>query len=48
MNSPELEHLIDVPDQDLYAAVSGQAALPAEYATGLFDRIRSFRQESGA
>ena len=44
----QLEHLIDVPDQDLYAAVSGQAALPAEYATGLFDRIRSFRQESGA
>ena len=39
----QLEHLIDVPDQDLYAAVSGQAALPAEYATGLFDRIRSFR-----
>jgi antitoxin CptB len=44
----QLEHLIEVPDQDLYAAVSGQAALAPEYATGLFDRIRSFRQESGA
>jgi antitoxin CptB len=44
----QLEHLIEVPDQDLYAAVSGSAAPPAEYANGLFDRIRSFRQESGA
>ena len=39
----QLEHLIEAPDQDLYAAVSGSVALPAEYATGLFDRIRSFR-----
>jgi antitoxin CptB len=44
----QLEHLIEVPDQDLYAAVSGGVALPVEYATGLFDRIRSFRQGSGA
>jgi antitoxin CptB len=44
----ELEHLIEVPDQDLYAAVSGSMVLPAEYATGLFDRIRSFPKESGA
>jgi antitoxin CptB len=44
----QLEHLIEVPDQDLYAAVSGSVTLPAEYATGLFDRIRSFPKESGA
>ena len=44
----ELEHLIEVPDHDLYAAVSGAAALPPEYATGLFDRIRSFPKEPGA
>ena len=44
----QLERLIEVPDQDLYAAVSGSVALPAEYATGLFDRIRSFPKESGA
>ena len=44
----QLEHLIEVPDQDLYAAVSGAAALPPEYATVLFDRIRSFPKESGA
>ncbi len=44
----QLEHLIEVPDHDLYAAVNGSTALPAEYATGLFDRIKSFRQETGA
>ena len=44
----QLEHLIEVPDQDLYASMSGQAAVAAEYDNGLFDRIKSFRQESGA
>ncbi len=44
----QLEHLIEVPDHDLYAAVSGSVALPSQYATGLFDRIKSFRQETGA
>jgi antitoxin CptB len=44
----QLEHLIEVPDQDLYAAMSGSAPTPAECATGLFDRIRSFPKESGA
>jgi antitoxin CptB len=44
----QLEHLIEVPDHDLYAAVNGHAALAPEYATGLFDRIKSFRQEPGA
>jgi antitoxin CptB len=44
----QLEHLIEVPDQDLYAAVSGSVALPDQYATGLFDRIRSFPKESDA
>jgi antitoxin CptB len=39
----QLEQLIEVPDPDLYAAVSGNAQLAAEYASALFDRIRSFR-----
>jgi antitoxin CptB len=39
----QLEQLIEVPDPDLYAAVSGNAQLAAEYAGALFDRIRSFR-----
>jgi len=39
----QLEHLIEVPDPDLYAAVTGNRALAPEHATGLFDRIKSFR-----
>ena len=39
----QLEHLIEVPDPDLYAAVSGNRALAPEYASSLFDRIKSFR-----
>jgi antitoxin CptB len=39
----QLEHLIEVPDPDLYAAVTGNRALAPEHANGLFDRIKSFR-----
>src|SRR5229473_343257 len=39
----QLEHLIEVPDPDLYAAMSGNRALAGEYASSLFDRIKSFR-----
>ena len=39
----QLEHLIEVPDPDLYAALSGDALLAPEYRTDLFDRIKSFR-----
>jgi len=39
----QLEHLIEVPDPDLYAAMSGNTALAGEYTSGLFDRIKSFR-----
>jgi antitoxin CptB len=39
----QLEHLIEVPDPDLYAAVSGNAELAREYASSLFERIKSFR-----
>lgn len=39
----ELEHLIEVPDPDLYAALTGDKVLAAEYATALFDRIKAFR-----
>lgn len=39
----ELEHLIEVPDPDLYAALTGDKVLPAEYASGLFARIKAFR-----
>ena len=39
----QLEALIELPDPDLYAALTGDRALPAPYADGLFERIKSFR-----
>jgi antitoxin CptB len=39
----ELERLIEVPDSDLYAALSGDAPLALTYAGPLFERIRAFR-----
>ena len=38
-----LERLIEVPDPDLYAALTGDTPLDPEYATALFDRIKAFR-----
>jgi len=42
----ELEQLVEVPDPDLYAALTGNAALSPEDANGLFERIKSFRPSS--
>jgi antitoxin CptB len=39
----ELERLIEVPDPDLYAALTGEQPLAPEYAGPLFDRIKAFR-----
>jgi antitoxin CptB len=39
----QLEHLIELPDPDLYAALSGDKKLDPEYASALFDRIKAFR-----
>ena len=44
----QLERLIEVPDPDLYAALTGGKALAPEYATSLFDRIKSFRVDHDA
>jgi antitoxin CptB len=38
----QLEHLIDVPDPDLYAAFSDARPLPPGPAHALFDRIKAF------
>jgi antitoxin CptB len=38
-----LERLIEVPDPDLYAALTGDASLPPEHANALFERIKAFR-----
>jgi len=40
----EYERLIDVPDPDLYAWVSGEKAAPANYDTALLRRLRDFNQ----
>ena len=37
----QLEHLIEVPDPDLYAALTGDKPLAPEYASVLFDRIKA-------
>ena len=39
----QLEILIEAPDPDLYAALTGSIAPAAEYAGALFERIKSFR-----
>jgi antitoxin CptB len=39
----EYERLIEVPDPDLYAWVSGEAVPPAAYDTPLFRRLRAFQ-----
>ena len=39
----ELERLIDVPDPDLYAALTGDAPQAAPWGGTVFERIRSFR-----
>jgi antitoxin CptB len=39
----ELERLIEVPDPDLYAALTGDKPLDQEYAGALFDRIKAVR-----
>src|SRR5947199_7499896 len=38
----QLEQLIEVPDPDLYAALSGDVFLPPGFETPLFDGIKSF------
>jgi antitoxin CptB len=44
----QFETLMEVPDPDLYAALTGKMPPAPEYADGLFQRIKSFRTESGA
>jgi antitoxin CptB len=44
----ELELLIEVPDPDLYAALTDGKALAPEHGSALFDRIKSFRVDPEA
>ena len=36
------EHLIDAPDRDLYAWISGKIETPSNYDTPIFQQIRAF------
>ena len=38
-----LERLIELPDPDLYAALTGAIRPAAEHASALFERIKAFR-----
>ena len=38
-----LERLIEVPDPDLYAALTGDTPVPPGHASALFERIKAFR-----
>jgi antitoxin CptB len=42
----ELERLGELPDPDLYAALSGAGEIAPEFAHGIFLRIKSFRAPS--
>ena len=44
----QFERLLDVPEPDLYAALTGDNVLPADVAGPLFDRIKAFRVDPGA
>lgn len=39
----QFEYLMEVPDPDLYAALTGSAPPAPDYANRLFDRIKAFR-----
>src|ERR1700751_3383493 len=39
----QLERLVEVPDVELYAALTGEATMDPNYAGRVFDRIKSFR-----
>jgi antitoxin CptB len=40
----EFERLMDVPEPDLYAWVTGEAATPPAYDTALLARLREFHR----
>src|SRR4051794_41875889 len=44
----QLERLIEVPDPDLYAAISSDTLLAEEHRTPLFYRVKAFRAEHSA
>jgi antitoxin CptB len=43
----DFERLIDAPDRDILAWVTGEEAVPIDYDTPLFRRLRDFHFSSG-
>ena len=43
----EFERLIDVPDRDLLAWITGEEAVPPDFDSALFRDLREFRLSSG-
>ena len=43
----ELERLIDVPDRDLLAWITGEETVPADFDSALFRDLRDFRLRPG-
>jgi antitoxin CptB len=39
----QLEHLLDLPDPQVFAWLAGMEDVPAEEQTALFDKVRAFR-----
>jgi antitoxin CptB len=44
----EFEHLIDVPDPDLYAALTGARPLPEVEQGALFQKLKAFHESGHA
>ena len=40
----EFEHLMEAPDRELLAWITGEAEVPPEYDTALFHRLRDFNR----
>jgi len=40
----EFEHLMEAPDRELLAWITGEAEVPPEYDTALFRRLRDFNR----
>ncbi len=43
----QFEELMDLPDRDVLMFVTGEAATPAEFDTGLFRKLRDFHTHDG-
>ena len=43
----ELERLLDVPDQEIYAWITGDQPVPAPYDSAFFRRMLAFSKRGG-